>query len=217
VRFDTAAVIIFNPDDATGIIADAITRGTGVVEPVVYDLAYDQRQDKTPVKDGVREDIIILCLRAGCGTVPAAAQESFRRLSGYGQPAILAGTYGCTGIGTALREIDALARQLGFTPIAAGAFPVREKAASADPRDRARPDELDLFKARELGFDVRFLLERRQWPVKTNLVLPKRIGLPFRCTGNDAKPITAQKTSLKSLTLQIINRREPSLETVLAL
>jgi ferredoxin len=89
------------------------------------------------------------------GRLPATAVDRLRRIKGAGGPAVLVVVYGNRAYEDALLELRDLAVELGFTPLAAGAF-VGEHSFSAatTPIAPGRPDADDLRAAREFGLAV---------------------------------------------------------------
>ena len=95
------------------------------------------------------------------GRVAPIALQRLRRLKGNNAPAILVAVYGNRDYEDALVELRDETIQLGFTPLAAGAF-IGEHSYSRPnmPIAEGRPDVTDLQIAEQFGKDCLTKLEK---------------------------------------------------------
>ena len=86
--------------------------------------------------------------------------ESRARLKAHSTPAVTLVVYGNRAYEDALIELTDLISELGFKPIAAGAFIAEHSFSSPEvPIAAGRPDSSDLKKAREFGANIKEKLQ----------------------------------------------------------
>jgi ferredoxin len=90
------------------------------------------------------------------GRVAKPAVPRLQRLNADQAPAVVVVLYGNRAFEDALLELGDLVRELGFVPIAGGAFIGEHSFASQDrPMANGRPDTQDMAKAGEFGSRIR--------------------------------------------------------------
>lgn len=164
---DRTTLLYFSPTHTTRKIVEAIARGIGAAE--------SDRIDLTPPSGtwqpaAVIGGLAIIGAPVYGGRLPAEAISRLRRISGNGTPAVIVAVYGNRAYEDALLELRDVAREIGFAPIAAGAF-IGEHSYSgaATPIAAGRPDAADLQLAEEFGTAAREKLRRlgpaAEWPL----------------------------------------------------
>lgn len=141
-------IVFFSPTHTSAKIARAIGEGIGMGRRIEVDLTRDEGESLIEI----RESIAIIAVPVYAGRVAPTALQRLRRLKGVNAPAILVAVYGNRDYEDALVELRDEAMQLGFTPVAAGAF-IGEHSYSRPgmPIAEGRPDATDLQIAVQLG------------------------------------------------------------------
>jgi ferredoxin len=102
------------------------------------------------------DELVVLGVPVYEGRVAKPAVPRLQRLNSDQTPAVVVVVYGNRAFEDALLELGDLARDLGFVPIAGGAF-IGEHSFANETRPMAngRPDADDMGKAREFGSKIR--------------------------------------------------------------
>jgi len=170
MHIDAATLVYFSPTQSTRKILDAMAQGLGVDVVTRCDLTNPGAIcPETPA-----HSVTLLGVPVYAGRVPGVAAARMRRLDGRGGPVVLVVTYGNRAYEDALLELHDLAVELGFAPVAAGAF-IGEHSFStpATPIAQGRPDEADLQAAWQFGTQVMRLLTSAPTPsALTRLEIP---------------------------------------------
>jgi len=145
-------LVYFSPTGTTRAVVGAIGAGLGLARAEDLDLTGAEAGAPSAVGAGL---LAVFGVPVYAGRLPATAVDRLRRIKGAGGPAVLVVVYGNRAYEDALLELRDLAVELGFTPLAAGAF-VGEHSFSAatTPIAPGRPDADDLRAAREFGLAV---------------------------------------------------------------
>lgn len=148
----TQDVIFFSPTKTTLRIVDAVAGGMGLDSANRVDLTFPM-DDEAVKNDG---DIAIIGVPVYAGRVPETAVERLRQhVKGDGRPAVLVVVYGNRAFEDALLELRDLAVELGFVPVAGGAFIGEHSYSTSEkPVAEGRPFDGDLEKARLFGVQV---------------------------------------------------------------
>lgn len=152
-------IVFFSPTHTSAKIARAIAEGIGMGRRIEVDLTTDEGESLIEIQDS----ITIIAVPVYAGRVAPTALQRLRRLKGTNAPAILVAVYGNRDYEDALVELKDETMQLGFTPLAAGAF-VGEHSYSRPnmPIAEGRPDAADLQIAEQLGKDSLAKLEKAE-------------------------------------------------------
>ena len=141
-------IVFFSPTHTSAKIARAIGESIGMGRRIEIDLTTDENSSPIEIKDS----ITIIAVPVYAGRVAPIALQRLRRLKGNNAPAILVAVYGNRDYEDALVELRDETIQLGFTPLAAGAF-IGEHSYSRPnmPIAEGRPDVTDLQIAEQFG------------------------------------------------------------------
>ncbi len=150
MKMESAKLVFFSPTRTTARLVEAIAEGAqiGVVE----------RIDLTP-PDAARSqycevgnDLAIVGAPVYCGRIPPVAVARLKRIRARKTPAVVVAVYGNREYEDALRELRDVCAEVGFRPIAGGAF-IGEHSYSSQsiPIAAGRPDEADLDEAKRFG------------------------------------------------------------------
>ncbi|WP_419786961.1 4Fe-4S binding protein [Pseudodesulfovibrio sp.] len=150
MQCNDAQLIFFSPTKTTMQIVDYVADGLG---------CGTSRLDLTFPAEDVAEaagDLAIIGVPVYAGRAAGLAVERLKeRVRGDGRPAVLVVVYGNRDYEDALIELRDLAVELGFVPVAAGAF-IGQHTYSSDEKPVApgRPDGVDATKASDFGAAV---------------------------------------------------------------
>jgi len=128
---------------------------------------------------------------------PVEAINRFKQLKAGNTLAILIVLYGNRDFDDALSELKNLAIELGFNPVAGGAFIGEHSFATKDvPIANGRPDSLDVQKAMDFGAKIKDKITALQSPdAQMDLEIPGRF--PYKAGGAqsmDVSPVSIEAT-----------------------
>lgn len=146
-------IVFFSPTETTAKIVNGIAQG------IDSDLV--SRIDLTPPGAGLdeveqmRDELTIIGTPVYAGRVPAEAVRRLRRIKGDNTPAVVVVVYGNRDYEDALLELRDIVAELGFRPIAGGAF-IGEHSYSSEttPIAPGRPDDEDMEKTKRFGDSI---------------------------------------------------------------
>jgi ferredoxin len=140
----------FSPTGTTRKVLEGIAEA--VQAGGVDHLDFTRPEARTRRPEELRDELTIIGIPVYGGRVPADAAHRLRRLKANNTPAVIVVVYGNRKYDDALLELNDLAMEIGFKPVAAGAF-IAEHTLSRDnaPIAAGRPDAEDLKKAKEFG------------------------------------------------------------------
>lgn len=154
-------LVFFSPTETTKKISQAIAKGVNAEKVATIDYTRSVARINTPPE--FHDGIVILGVPVYYGRVPPIAADFLARLSAKDTPAVLVVLYGNRDYDDALLELNDLAVNSGFKPIAAGAFIGEHSFSSEDiPIAHGRPDPVDIQKAEAFGRQIRGILDSQQ-------------------------------------------------------
>ncbi len=154
-------LVYFSPTGTTRKVLESIAAGIGAsdVEHINLTLPEGAQQTVPPLSD----ELVILGAPVYGGRLPVDAITRFKKLKADGTPAVLVVLYGNREFEDALLELKNLAVELGFNPVAGGAFIGEHSFSTADlPIASGRPDSMDAQKAMDLGARIKDKVEALQ-------------------------------------------------------
>lgn len=156
MKIESVLTITFSPTGTTRRTVSAIAAGLGQGDPDNYDMTLPGAS--LPDFSNFDKPLTIIGIPVHAGRVPPVAVERLRVMgAGWGKsvPAVLVVTYGNRHYDDALIELKDIALELGFVPVAGGAFIGEHSFSSKDlPVAAGRPDDADLAKASAFGAEV---------------------------------------------------------------
>lgn len=143
------------------------------------------------------DELVIIGAPVYGGRLPVDAINRFKQLKASKTLAILIVVYGNREFEDALLELKNLAIELGFNPVAGGAFIGEHSFATKDvPIANGRPDSLDVQKAMGFGAKIRDKVKGLQSPdAQMDLEIPGRF--PYEASGPRSmavSPVTKEDT-----------------------
>lgn len=184
MRIKSVKLVTFSPTGNSTKIGKAVAKGIGSpVEHIDLTPASSKTQDYQEFKD----ELTIITSPVYIGRVPHETASRLRGLKANNTPAVLVVTYGNRAYEDSLTELSNIASEVGFNPIAAGAFIGEHSWSTLEtPTAQGRPDKEDLGKAKEFGKKIKEKyekamsiddLENVHTPSDTPYVLALRGGL----------------------------------------
>jgi ferredoxin/flavodoxin len=191
-------LVYFSPTGTSKRVAEAIAKGIQVSgEHIDLTPPTARSQDFEKLHD----ELAVIAAPVYAGRIPSEAVCRLRRLSADDTPAVLVAVYGNRLYEDALVELQDLAVELGFRPVAGGAFIGEHSYSTAEvPTAHGRPDADDLAKAVEFG---RMITEkvsgiggpREIPPLEVPGNRPYREGM--RATSEPVEPVTREDLCVK--------------------
>ncbi|MBN1875511.1 MAG: 4Fe-4S binding protein [Anaerolineae bacterium] len=157
MNINSVKLIYFSPTQTTKKILTNIARGMGVNNTTHIDLTLPGIPAQIFVNTGMPEGTAVLIgAPVYGGRLPQEARQRLRQVQGKGTLAVIVVVYGNREYEDALLELRDLAEEVGFQPIAGGAF-LGEHSFSSEgmPIAHGRPDGADLEKAAAFGWQIR--------------------------------------------------------------
>jgi len=190
MNLNSVKLIYFSPTGTTRKVAEGIARGLGVQNISTLDLTLPDSKQQEPGR--MDSDLVIIGTPVYGGRVPLEAVSRLKRLKADRTPAVVMVAYGNRAFDDALLELKNLVVELGFTPVAGGAF-IGEHSYSNETTSIAggRPDEADLEKARAFGQAVARKLSGLKSTQDISVIeVPGNIPHKERGTPNSESPVT---------------------------
>ena len=188
-------LIYFSPTGTTQKVLESIAKGIAVEDVEHINLTLPESAQKTiPL---FSEELVILGSPVYGGRVPVDVINRFKQLKASKTLVILIVVYGNRAFEDALLELKNLAIELGFIPIAGGAFIGEHSFATKDvPIANGRPNSLDLQKAMDFGAKIKDIVAALQSPdFQMDLEIPGEF--PYDADGARSmavSPVTKEDT-----------------------
>lgn len=154
MSFSSLKLAYFSPTGTTKRVLEGIAEGIGI-EPVEHlNMTLPEAAEK-PLVD-FSNDLALIGSPVYAGRLPAHVVNRFKKFQAKNTKAVVVVVYGNRAYEDALLELTNLAKEVGFIPIAAGAFIGEHSFSTQDvPIAAGRPDKKDLEKAVEFGRKIK--------------------------------------------------------------
>ena len=152
--FAQVRLVYFSPTGTTRKILEGIAEGLSVQDVGHIDLTLPEGAEQTiqPFSD----QLVIIGAPVYGGRLPTEAIKRLKRMKAAKTLAVPIVLYGNREFEDALLELRDLVVELGFVPVAGGAFIGEHSFATEDkPIANGRPDSLDLQKAADFGAKIK--------------------------------------------------------------
>jgi ferredoxin len=195
VEINQVKLIYFSATGTTRKVLESVAGGINAedVEHINLTLPEDARQTISPFSD----ELVIIGAPVYGGRLPVEAVNRFKQLKASKTLAVLIVVYGNRAFEDALLELKNLSIELGFRPVAGGAFIGEHSFATKDaPIAYGRPDSQDLQIAVDFGEKIKAKVTALQSPdAKMNLKIPGRFPYMARGARSMAvSPVTKEDT-----------------------
>jgi ferredoxin len=198
MNIDSVKLIYFSPTGTSKLITEAIAKG---IQESCEHIDLTSPAARTLEFEKLYDELAVIAAPVYVGRIPSEAVYRLRRLSADDTPAVLVAVYGNRHYDDALVELQDLAIELGFKPVAGGAFIGEHSFSTAEvPTAHGRPDADDLAKAAEFGRKIREKMSgiggsRDIPPLRVPGNHPYREGM--RDTGARDEPATEEELCIK--------------------
>ena len=147
-------LIYFSPTGTTQKVLESVAEGIAVKDIEYINLTLPEGAQ--PVIFPFSEELVIIGAPVYGGRLPVYAINRLKQFKANKTFAVIIVVYGNRDFEDALLELKNLAIELGFNPVAGGAFIGEHSFASKDaPIANGRPDRLDVKKAIDFGAKVK--------------------------------------------------------------
>lgn len=151
---ESTGLIYFSPTQTTKKVIEGIAQGLQATAEHYFDLTLPEAISKTYQE--VIQDVAIIGSPVYAGRLPSIMLARFKQIKGNGRPAVIVVVYGNRAYEDALIELRDIAIEVGFRPIAAGAFIGEHSYSTSDlPIGEGRPDADDMLTAQNFGKEIR--------------------------------------------------------------
>jgi ferredoxin len=147
-------LVFFSPTETTAKIVNKIAQG--ITPDIVTGINLSPPGARSQDVVRMNDELTIIGTPVYAGRVPPEAVRRLRRIKGNSTPAAVVVVFGNREYEDALLELRNIAAELGFRPIAGGAF-IGEHSYSNEttPIAVGRPDDQDMEKAQRFGESIR--------------------------------------------------------------
>ncbi|UCG63134.1 MAG: 4Fe-4S binding protein [Candidatus Zixiibacteriota bacterium] len=188
-------LIYFSPTGTTQKVLESIAQGITVRDAEHINLTLPERAQQ--IIPPFSNELVIIGAPVYGGRLPVEAVNRFKQLRATKTLAILIVVYGNREFEDALLELKNLAIELGFNPVAGGAFIGEHSFATEDvPIANGRPDGADVQIAVDLGAKIKDKIRSLQSAdAQKDLKIPGRF--PYAAGGARAmaiSPVTKEDT-----------------------
>jgi ferredoxin len=188
-------LIYFSPTGTTQKVLESIAEGIAVEDVEHINLTLPEGAQQ--IIPSFSDELVIIGTPVYGGRLPVDVIKRFKQLKASNTLAILIVVYGNREFEDALLELKNLALELGFSPVAGGAFIGEHSIATEEvPIANGRPDSLDVQKAIDFGVKVKDKVIALQSPdAQIDLEIPGRF--PYEADGALAmavSPVTKEET-----------------------
>lgn len=187
-------LVYFSPTGTTQKVLESIAKGLTheAVEHINLTLPDTAQKTIPPFSD----ELVLIGAPVYGGRLPIEAINRFKQIQARGTLAIVVVVYGNREFEDALLELKNLAIDLGFNPVAGGAFIGEHSFATKDaPIAHGRPDSLDVQKAMDFGAKIKDKITALQSPVtQIELEIPGRFPYEGGARSLVAAPVTKEDT-----------------------
>jgi ferredoxin len=189
MNINIAKLVYFSPTGTTKTVLEGIARGSGAQTVKHVDMT--PPESMTYAIEEMRGELALFGAPVYGGRLPPDAVQRLRRLRGHGTPAVAVVVYGNREYEDALLELSDLVTDVGFVPVASGAFIGEHSFDTEDfPIATGRPDRQDLAKAAEFGKAI----EKKMGDISALSEMPPLHvpgDFPYKAwTKSDASPVT---------------------------
>ncbi|WP_022669136.1 4Fe-4S binding protein [Desulfospira joergensenii] len=185
-------LIYFSPTGTTRKILESIAGGIRVEDVEQIDLTLPEGAEQ-PIQF-FSDELVLIGAPVYGGRLPIDAINRFKSLKADGALAVPIVVYGNREFEDSLLELKDLAVELGFHPVAGGAFIGEHSFATEEvPIANGRPDSLDVQRATDFGAQIKDKVTALQSSdVPMNLEIPGRFPYEGGARSMTVSPVTRE-------------------------
>jgi ferredoxin len=185
-------LVYFSPTGTTHKVLESIAEGIAAEDVAQINLTLPEGAQK-PIPP-FSDELVIIGAPVYGGRLPVDAVKRFKRLQADKTLAVPIVVYGNREFEDALLELKNLAIELGFTPVAGGAFIGEHSFATEEvPIATGRPDSLDVQKAMDFGAQIKDKVAALPSPdAQPDLVIPGRFPYEGGARSMAVAPVTKE-------------------------
>lgn len=158
MNINSIKLVTFSPTGNSTKVAKSIAKE--IQAPIAH-INLTPPGSKSQEFEEFKDELAIVAVPVYLGRVPFEAAHRIRRLKANSTPTVLIVTYGNRAYEDALRELGDIVSEVGFKPIAAGAFIGEHSMSEPDmPTAQGRPDENDIAIAEDFAKKILAKYER---------------------------------------------------------
>jgi len=197
MNIESLKLVYFSPTATTKKILEGISRGISAGHAEHCELTLPDSCTVEALE--AHADLTLIGAPVYAGRIPAVAAERISRLRAANGPVVVVVIYGNRAYEDALLELSGLAEQLGFRPVAGGAFIGEHSFSNTEtPIAVGRPDREDLLMAEAFGDTIRRkLASAGSFADLPALQVPGNIPLKERPVLPAASPVTKEDLCTK--------------------
>ena len=187
-------LIYFSPTGTTQKVLESVARG--ITDEVVEHINLTLPNTAQKTIPSFTDELVIIGAPVYGGRLPIDAINRFKQIKANTTLAVPIVVYGNREFEDALLELKNLAIDLGFIPVAGGAFIGEHSFATKDaPIANGRPDSLDVQKAMEFGAKIKDKIKALQSPDgQMNVEIPGRFPYEGGPRSMAVSPVTKEDT-----------------------
>ena len=187
-------LIYFSPTGTTRKVLESIAKGIGVEDVEHIDLTLPECAQQTI--PSFTDELVIIGAPVYGGRLPVDAVKRFKKIKAGKTLAVPIVVYGNREFEDALLELKNLSIELGFIPVAGGAFIGEHSFATKEvPIANGRPDSLDVQKAMDFGARIKDKVAALPSPeAQMDLEIPGRFPYEGGVRIKDLAPVTIEDT-----------------------
>ena len=185
-------IIYFSPTGTTQKVLESIAKGITDKDVGHINLTLPESTPQTIAL--FSDELVVIGAPVYGGRLPVEAIKRFKRIKAGKTPAIPIVVYGNREFEDALLELKDLAAELGFIPVASGAFIGEHSFATKDvPIANGRPDSLDVLKAMDFGAKVKDKVAALQsFDAQMDLIIPGRFPYEGGARSMTVSPVSKE-------------------------
>ncbi len=154
MKVSAVKLAYFSPTGTTKKILEGIGQGIGI--ETIEHLGMTLPDAATKPVDNFTDELVLIGAPVYAGRLPDDAVKRFKRFKAKNTPAAIVVVYGNREYEDALLELTNLSKDLGFIPMAGGAFIGEHSYSTEDmPIADGRPDAKDIEKATAFGAAIK--------------------------------------------------------------
>jgi ferredoxin/flavodoxin len=193
MEYKRIKMVYFSPTKTTKKVLESIADKMGVDEVEDLDLTYPLESQQTFTASP--DEIVIIGSPVYAGRLPVEATHRFKQLRANNTLAVIVVVYGNRAFEDALLELKNLVIELGFTPIAGGAFIAEHSYSTKEaPIAEGRPDGLDMQKTEAFALKIKDKIKTLlPSQMQNDLEVPGNFPYKDAMSPSEVAPVTDQE------------------------